>query len=207
MARTRHGQALRPAAHQPGAPQPRHAAAVGQGSAARRCREARADRGAPGQARIRPARRRACRGHRQRRRGPGRRARLLPPGRARGPGRPERARPRTHGVLRQARRVRPAHPHPARRAHRRHPPRRAAPPAGGGPKGEQLAVTLEAFLDNAGDVQLTAEQMFVHRTTLYYRLQRIEELTGVQLASGEDRLAFHLGLKVARLLGRLDDQV
>ncbi|WP_262380136.1 PucR family transcriptional regulator [Nonomuraea sp. PA05] len=68
-------------------------------------------------------------------------------------------------------------------------------------------MTLEAFLDNAGDVQLTAEQMFVHRTTLYYRLQRIEELTGVQLASGEDRLAFHLGLKVARLLGRLDDQV
>lgn len=77
----------------------------------------------------------------------------------------------------------------------------------GGPKGEQLAVTLEAFLDNAGDVQLTAEQMFVHRTTLYYRLQRIEEVTGVQLASGEDRLAFHLGLKVARLLGRFDDQV
>ena len=72
-----------------------------------------------------------------------------------------------------------------------------------GSKGELLAVTLEAFLDNAGDVQLTAEQMFVHRTTLYYRLQRIEELTGAQLGRGEDRLAFHLGLKIARLVGLL----
>jgi sugar diacid utilization regulator len=75
-----------------------------------------------------------------------------------------------------------------------------------GTKGEQLAVTLEAFLDNAGDVQLTAEQMFVHRTTLYYRLQRIEELTGVRLSNGEDRLAYHLGLKIARLIGLWDDR-
>ena len=74
-----------------------------------------------------------------------------------------------------------------------------------GTKGEQLAGTLEAFLDNAGDVQLTAEQMFVHRTTLYYRLQRIEEITGAQLARGEDRLAFHLGLKIARLVGLRQD--
>ncbi|MFF0451520.1 PucR family transcriptional regulator [Streptomyces sp. NPDC004609] len=74
-----------------------------------------------------------------------------------------------------------------------------------GPKGEQLAGTLEAFLDHAGDVQAAAEQLYVHRTTLYYRLQRIEELTGAQLTSGEDRLALHLGLKIARLNGRRRD--
>lgn len=74
-----------------------------------------------------------------------------------------------------------------------------------GTKGEQLAIALEAFLDNAGDVQVTAQQMFVHRTTLYSRLQRIEELTGVRLSNGEDRLAYHLGLKIARLIGLRDD--
>jgi len=70
-----------------------------------------------------------------------------------------------------------------------------------GAKGEQLAATLETFLDLAGDSQATAEKLFIHRTTLYYRLQRIEELTGAQMARGEDRLAFHLGLKIARLVG------
>jgi len=73
---------------------------------------------------------------------------------------------------------------------------------GGGEKGEQLATTLETFLDNAGDVQRTASELYVHRTTLYYRLQRIEELTGADLADGNDRLALHLGLKLARLTGR-----
>jgi PucR-like helix-turn-helix protein/diguanylate cyclase with GGDEF domain len=72
---------------------------------------------------------------------------------------------------------------------------------GSGPKGAQLVDTLEAFLENAGDVQATAERLFVHRTTLYYRLQRIEELTGVRLSDGERRLEYHLGLKIARLLG------
>src|SRR6185436_7911708 len=70
-----------------------------------------------------------------------------------------------------------------------------------GPKGAQLVDTLEAFLENAGDVQTTAEQLFVHRTTLYYRLQRIEELTGARLSDGEDRLVYHLSLKIARLIG------
>ncbi|WP_165960513.1 PucR family transcriptional regulator [Actinocrispum wychmicini] len=70
-----------------------------------------------------------------------------------------------------------------------------------GAKGKQLIDTLEAYLDNAGDGPATAEQLFVHRTTLYYRLQRIEELTGARLSNGEDRLAFHLGLKIATLLG------
>jgi sugar diacid utilization regulator len=74
-----------------------------------------------------------------------------------------------------------------------------------GAKGEQLADTLEAFLEHAGDVQAAAEKLFIHRTTLYYRLQRIEEYTGAQLALGEDRLALHLGLKIARMIGLRHD--
>lgn len=64
---------------------------------------------------------------------------------------------------------------------------------------EQLVETLEAYLDRAGDVKATAEALNLHRATLYYRLQRIEEITGARLKVGADRLALHLGLRLARL--------
>ncbi len=64
---------------------------------------------------------------------------------------------------------------------------------------EQLVETLEAYLDRAGDAKATAEALSLHRATLYYRLQRIEEITGARLKVGEDRLALHLGLRLARL--------
>jgi hypothetical protein len=65
-----------------------------------------------------------------------------------------------------------------------------------------LVETLETYLDSAGNAQKTAELLFLHRTTLYYRLKRISELTGANLQDGNDRLALHLGLKLARLTGR-----
>jgi sugar diacid utilization regulator len=64
---------------------------------------------------------------------------------------------------------------------------------------EQLVETLEAYLDRAGDIKATAEALSLHRATLYYRLQRIEEITGARLKVGEDRLALHLGLRLSRL--------
>src|SRR5690349_21363748 len=38
---------------------------------------------------------------------------------------------------------------------------------------ESLVQTLEAYLDNGCDTKLTAEALFLHRASLYYRLQRI----------------------------------
>mgnify|MGYP000164952208 CR=1 FL=1 len=67
-------------------------------------------------------------------------------------------------------------------------------------KSEALLATLESFLDNAGDVKRTSEALCVHRGSLYYRLRRIQEITRADLANGDDRLALHLSLKVARLL-------
>ncbi|MBN6038520.1 CdaR family transcriptional regulator [Amycolatopsis sp. 195334CR] len=64
-----------------------------------------------------------------------------------------------------------------------------------------LLVTAEAFLDRAGDSRAVAEQLGVHRATIYHRLRRIEELTGFDLSDGELRLVLHLGIKAARLLG------
>lgn len=66
----------------------------------------------------------------------------------------------------------------------------------------ELVDTLEAYLDRAGDAKATAEQLVLHRGGLYYRLGRIEEITGCDLRDGADRLALHLGLRLARLQGR-----
>ncbi|MFD8530986.1 PucR family transcriptional regulator [Streptosporangium canum] len=61
-----------------------------------------------------------------------------------------------------------------------------------------LAVTLETYLDHGGDAQETARLLHLHRTSLYYRLARIEELTGRSLKDGTQRLELHLALKLAR---------
>lgn len=67
-------------------------------------------------------------------------------------------------------------------------------------EGDQALVqTLEAYLDHAGDVKRTAAALSLHRGGLYYRLRRIEEVAGVDLHDGEDRLLCHLALRLARL--------
>ncbi|WP_049572433.1 PucR family transcriptional regulator [Streptomyces sp. SBT349] len=68
-----------------------------------------------------------------------------------------------------------------------------------GPEHRELARTAEAFLDLAGQATRTAEALGIHRQTLYYRLSRIEHLTGLDLDDGEDRLLLHMSLKRARL--------
>jgi hypothetical protein len=64
---------------------------------------------------------------------------------------------------------------------------------------EQLVLTLETYLDHAGDVKRTAAELWLHRTSLYYRLRRIEEVAGVDLNRGEDRLLCHVALRLTRL--------
>ncbi|WP_432586584.1 helix-turn-helix domain-containing protein [Streptomyces sp. HD1123-B1] len=63
----------------------------------------------------------------------------------------------------------------------------------------ELARTAEAFLDCAGQAGRTAQLLGIHRQTLYYRLSRVKQLTGLDLDSGEDRLLLHMALKAARL--------
>ncbi|MGW3294610.1 PucR family transcriptional regulator [Streptomyces xiamenensis] len=67
------------------------------------------------------------------------------------------------------------------------------------PAHRELARTAEIFLDQAGSPARTATALGIHRQTLYYRLTRVEALTGLDLADGEHRLLLHLALKAARL--------
>ncbi|MFC5822234.1 PucR family transcriptional regulator [Nonomuraea insulae] len=65
-----------------------------------------------------------------------------------------------------------------------------------------LLETLETYLDLAGSAVATSRALRLHRTSLYYRLQRVEELASTDLKDGGERLALHLSLKIARLSGR-----
>jgi len=67
------------------------------------------------------------------------------------------------------------------------------------PTYRELARTAEIYLDCAGQAARTAAELGIHRQTLYYRLSRVEKLTGLDLDDGEDRLLLHMALKGARL--------
>ncbi|WNI22292.1 helix-turn-helix domain-containing protein [Streptomyces sp. ITFR-16] len=67
------------------------------------------------------------------------------------------------------------------------------------PPHRDLARTAEVFLDCAGQASRTAAELGIHRQTLYYRLSRVQQLTGLDLNDGEDRLLLHMALKASRL--------
>jgi DNA-binding PucR family transcriptional regulator len=65
----------------------------------------------------------------------------------------------------------------------------------------ELMATVEAYLENDGNVAATAQQLFTHRHTIRYRLERAKELCGHDVASTEGREKLGLGLKAMRVLG------
>jgi sugar diacid utilization regulator len=65
----------------------------------------------------------------------------------------------------------------------------------------ELVRTLETFLDEDANVARTAERLFTHRHTIRYRLERVKELTGLDVGSTDGRERLGLGLKAMRVLG------
>jgi DNA-binding PucR family transcriptional regulator len=65
----------------------------------------------------------------------------------------------------------------------------------------ELVGTVEAYLENDGNVAATAQQLFTHRHTIRYRLERARELCGHDVTSTEGREKLGLGLKAMRVLG------
>jgi DNA-binding PucR family transcriptional regulator len=58
-------------------------------------------------------------------------------------------------------------------------------------------MTARTVLDRGGDIAAAAAALHIHRTTLYYRIDRIEALTGVNLRAGPGRDDLHLALRLA----------
>ncbi len=65
----------------------------------------------------------------------------------------------------------------------------------------ELVRTLETFLASDGNVAKTAEKLFTHRHTIRYRLDRVRELSGLDVGSTDGRERLSLGLKAMRVLG------
>ena len=65
----------------------------------------------------------------------------------------------------------------------------------------ELVHTLESFLEADGNVAKTAEKLFTHRHTIRYRLDRVQELSGLDVGSTDGRERLSLGLKAMRVLG------
>jgi purine catabolism regulator len=64
----------------------------------------------------------------------------------------------------------------------------------------QLVDTLEAFFAQHGNASQTAERLFLHRNSLLYRLERIAEITGLDLDDADDRFSLQLALKMRPFL-------
>ncbi len=64
-----------------------------------------------------------------------------------------------------------------------------------------LVQTLESYLDCDGNVAGTAQKLYTHRHTIRYRLERVRDLTGLDVSSTDGREKLGLGLKAMRVLG------
>jgi len=74
-------------------------------------------------------------------------------------------------------------------------------------KQSDLIRTLNGFFAANGNLAKAAQDLDVHRNTLVYRLERISELTGMDLDDADNRLILHLALKVQRVLATLSGAV
>jgi purine catabolism regulatory family protein/PucR-like helix-turn-helix protein/diguanylate cyclase with GGDEF domain len=67
--------------------------------------------------------------------------------------------------------------------------------------GGELLRSLEAFIEQNGQWERAARQVYCHRHTLRYRMRKVEELTGRDLSRAHDRIEFWLALRARELVG------
>jgi len=67
--------------------------------------------------------------------------------------------------------------------------------------GGELLRSLEAFIEQNGQWERAARELYCHRHTLRYRIRRVEELTGRDLSRAHDRIELWLALRARELVG------
>ncbi|HWN73353.1 MAG TPA: helix-turn-helix domain-containing protein, partial [Solirubrobacterales bacterium] len=72
--------------------------------------------------------------------------------------------------------------------------------SGDGEYGGELLRSLEAFIEQNGQWERAARQVYCHRHTLRYRMRKVEELTGRDLSRAHDRIEFWLALRARELV-------
>jgi len=66
--------------------------------------------------------------------------------------------------------------------------------------GGELVRSLEAFIEQNGQWEKAAREVYCHRHTLRYRMRKVEELTGRDLSRAHDRIEFWLALRARELV-------
>ncbi|MCL1699471.1 helix-turn-helix domain-containing protein [Lysinibacillus sp. Bpr_S20] len=61
---------------------------------------------------------------------------------------------------------------------------------------KDLLTTLNYYLLNNGNLKETSEQLYIHRSTLQYRLQKIQQVLDIDLSNAETRFDLLLALKM-----------
>ncbi|NBG88811.1 PucR family transcriptional regulator [Isachenkonia alkalipeptolytica] len=69
-------------------------------------------------------------------------------------------------------------------------------------KSTELVKTLEAYFKFNGNFKKISNELFAHYNTILYRMQRIKEVTGMNLEDFDDRLNLEIAVKIKKLLGK-----
>lgn len=65
---------------------------------------------------------------------------------------------------------------------------------------EETLVTINKFFENNLNVSETSRQLFIHRNTLVYRLDKLQKTTGLDLRTFEDAITFKIALMVVKYM-------
>ncbi|TGE39118.1 PucR family transcriptional regulator [Desulfosporosinus fructosivorans] len=69
----------------------------------------------------------------------------------------------------------------------------------------ELLKSLKVFLECNGNASKAAKELFIHYKTLLYRLERIKDITELNLENNKNRLELELGLKIMLLLNQTSE--
>ena len=65
---------------------------------------------------------------------------------------------------------------------------------------EETLTTINKFFENSLNVSETSRQLFIHRNTLVYRLDKLQKSTGLDLRIFEDAITFKIALMVVKYM-------
>ena len=65
---------------------------------------------------------------------------------------------------------------------------------------EETLTTINKFFENSLNVSETSRQLYIHRNTLVYRLEKIKKITGLDLREFDDAIVFKVALMVNKYL-------
>ena len=71
---------------------------------------------------------------------------------------------------------------------------------------EEMVNTINKFFENSLNISETSRQLFVHRNTLVYRIEKLQKQTGLDIRLFDDALTLKIALLVVEYLKKLDKQ-